>query len=502
MITKEIERVENNLQFLRKDFEKIFWDSTVNDYVSGLQKTSNILYELFNEEYFSTLKPEILNLQQEITNYYDLANNPEYQIAIVGAIKAGKSSLINSLLEFNLLSVDVTPETATLTKIRSSEENYVKVKFYNNVEWDEIWSDANSNRVQPNVFIREYNKNNAELKKNECLNRDDLYYSTENIEDLQLEIRKWTSSKTSEHYFVKEIEIGLKQLKLDKQICLVDTPGLNDAVAYRSNITLDYIDNANAVIVCVNAKTLRNEEMTTVARVFSKAKYKKDKVFILGTQIDTLNSIEDWNKQKLDWTQHLLADEYFNSPQLLESNFWGISSHLNNIVTQNIIDSKIIARLELSEIISEEEADELRSLKGARLDDFSLSNSLIDKINDISKLKEVEDIIFKRLVKNHNESLLKDFTEKYRVLKGRVETFKVRHITSIKELLKATELDKEELEEVISAKKREINLMKEKINQISTNVDKVTTSFNFDFKELENKFNEIKNKIKEMSVNV
>ena len=90
------------------------------------------------------LKEEIKGLQSEIDKYISTASNPEYQIAIVGAIKAGKSTLINALLGYDLASVDVTPETATLTKIKASEKSYVKTSFYTNEDWAKIWSQANN----------------------------------------------------------------------------------------------------------------------------------------------------------------------------------------------------------------------------------------------------------------------------------------------------------------------------------------------------------------------
>jgi predicted GTPase len=109
------------------------------------------------------------------------------------------------------------------------------------------------------------------------------------------EIQKWTSSKSVSHYFVKEVEVGLKEFELPEGVVLVDTPGLDDVVEYRSNITRDYIDRANAVLVCVKSDALTGQEMATIYSVFSNTRYNLEKVYIIATQIDTLNRPrENW----------------------------------------------------------------------------------------------------------------------------------------------------------------------------------------------------------------
>ena len=60
---------------------------------------------------------------------------------------------------------------------------------------------------------------------------------------------------------------------------MIDTPSLNDVVEFRSNITRDYIDRANAVFMCVKSDSLTGEELQTLHRVFTNTKGKIDKVY-------------------------------------------------------------------------------------------------------------------------------------------------------------------------------------------------------------------------------
>ena len=240
-----VEKIELN-EFLRKNTNKLIkiqWNKLINMYGENLKLSEELLHKLEQDEFFINMKENFKTLNKGIENYITNAENPSYQIAIVGAIKAGKSTLINALIGHELASVNVTPETATLTKFKHSEKNSLKVKFYTSIEWNEIWEDANGKKAE--VFLEEYKLLNAESVKNQYIDRPQIQMEFNSLETMKKEIARWTSSKEKEHYFVKELEIGLIDLNLPPQICLVDTPGLNDIIDYRSKITRDYIDMAN-----------------------------------------------------------------------------------------------------------------------------------------------------------------------------------------------------------------------------------------------------------------
>lgn len=92
----------------------------------------------------------------------------------------------------------------------------------------------------------------------------------------------------------------MKDFDLPEGVVLVDTPGLDDVVEYRSDITRKYIDRANAVLVCVRSEALTGQELQTILRVFTNARNNVGKVYIIATKIDTLNNPQsDWeNKVK------------------------------------------------------------------------------------------------------------------------------------------------------------------------------------------------------------
>lgn len=493
----EKEKLTKYLKEKESSFRNITWNETINNYSNTIQKTKEILEILKKEEYFIDLIEEINDSEEELDKYLIKALNPEYQIAIVGAIKAGKSTLINALIDCNLASVDVTPETAVLTKFKySNTKNYLKISFYNEEEWNQIWNSAIENRAE--VFLKEYQNLNAEEIKNEYIGKKIKYSEFESIEELKSEIIKSTSSKSKEHYFVKELEIGLTNLNIPHQVCIVDTPGLNDVVEYRSNITKKYIENANAVMVCVNAKTLRNEEMVTITKVFDKAQYKRDKVLVLGTQIDTMNSIEDWEKQRKEWIKYLESSAYYGSLEKASQNLIGISAEAYNI-SKTKFELNDIARLK---IVSEKEFDEIGEFyyKNNKIFSNEISDRIVDKMVEFSGIKNLEKIIKENFIKEYRTSLLKDFEEDYKILNRQIMDFANRHKKLIEQNIENSKKSKEELEKCVIEGKENLLRMKKRMAELDENVNDVKESFNNEFEELKEGFEELKTEIRKIRI--
>lgn len=271
---------------------------------------------------------------KEVSGYVDFAQNPDIQVAVVGAVKAGKSTLMNAILGEDITSTEVTPETAALTIFRYAKSNYIKVSFYDKKDWKALWDSVSKETESP--FLKEYKALNAENQKDQWVNHQKLEINDVSMDELKTEVKKYSSSQSAVHYFVKKLEIGLSRFDpgeslLPKYLCFVDTPGLFDVVAYRANIARDYIDRANAVIVCVNSSTMRNEEFTTIMKCFENVGDDKGKVLILGTQIDRLNDPKaDWEKQKRVWENHL--EGQYQSVALMKTNVIGVSSRIFSLM--------------------------------------------------------------------------------------------------------------------------------------------------------------------------
>lgn len=297
-------------------------DQTIRRFANALAKTEAVLNT-------PMMKPLVTSqTMNRLKRMQARCADSEFHIALVGAIKAGKSTLINALLDAELASTEVTPETASLTKFRAAKgRSYVTVSFYSADEWCNCWESAQKNHAE--VFMEEYRSLNADQYKPSWLDHAPVQQECDSLASLREEIRRWTSSKSPEHYFVKEVEVGLTGIDLPTEVVFVDTPGLDDVVEYRSNITRDYIDRANAVLVCVNATTLRGEELRTISSVFANTRYHPEKVFIVATQIDRLNNPQkDWAKQSAEWLKYLKGVDCFDDAKLAEQNLIPVSGYL------------------------------------------------------------------------------------------------------------------------------------------------------------------------------
>lgn len=319
----ELQKIANG-----KEIDSAFlWDQTVQKYASKMIKVREIL----KSEGISELVTS--KMFKDMDTFLSRCSDAEFHIALVGAIKAGKSTLINALLGHEYASTKVTPETAALTKFKKGTMNYVKVSFYSKSEWGTLWKSAND--AKATVFLEEYAKLNADAEKESWLGKKDKTIVCESKEELVNEIQKWTSSKSVCHYFVKEVEVGLKEFELPEGVVLVDTPGLDDVVEYRSNITRDYIDRANAVLVCVKSDALTGQEMATIYSVFANTRYNPGKVYIIATQIDTLNRPrENWIEQQEEWLKYLKGKGAYASLELAKKNLVPVSAYLYTLLKE------------------------------------------------------------------------------------------------------------------------------------------------------------------------
>ena len=378
------------------------------------------------------------SVKRKMNDFIEACNNPEFQIAFVGTIKTGKSTLINALLGNEYASMAVTPETAALTKFRSSEEDYVKVIFYTKQEWEKLWA---SRSKAADAFMEEYKRLNAESQKAKWIDHKPVEKRVLNSE-IKKELSIWSSSKSAEHYFVKEIEVGISSLPKDfpRQIVFVDTPGLSDPVAYRSEITKEYIRKANAVMVCVDAKKISKEEMETLASVFSTSSHNKEKVHLIATHWDTLNNPgEDWKEQRAYLIDQLSGRGFFGDRKLANTNIIHSAAYLYNLCKR-------------FDVLDEDEQDMVERVGWAILGK-EFRNAIrqgtvkeeIPRLIQASNISCIMSKITEELVANYEEFLQSDMKHKYKDIVNSLKRAAKESKEEWKEIIRLGNADLEEL---------------------------------------------------------
>ena len=454
--------------------------------ISQIEKSIETVEKEFNEKFEYERK--------SIEEHKKFLDEPELEIAIVGTINAGKSTFINALLQENIASTDARPETASLTKFKYDDENKLEIKFYNEEEWSELWEsiEESKKKTQANVFKEEFENSGAKNIKNNWLGKPNKTIEVSNIEDLKNEINKFTSRQSKFHYFVKEITVYLNNENMPKNVTIVDTPGLNDVVAYRSNITKDYIQRANAVVVCQSYLNLGDREFNDIASFFGNIGDKSYKVIILGTQIDKLNKPkEEWGNIKEDW-KNQFKFFYEKDENLLKNNIIGVSSY----VFSNLIELKNGKECDEDNILSI-----YRFAKSYGIDlslqDPNLNNKIINNSNQIIELTNIEKVnslITNEIIANRVEEIIDDLENRYLSMINYISN-KANNIKYDNSQGKASlDMEKKEKEQSILKRNEEIIKIEEHMKSLNDAFEKIKEEWLNQNKKLKETIESIKNK--------
>lgn len=195
------------------------------------------------------LRRLIANFKIKTEDFY--RENRKLNIGVVGQVKAGKSSFLNTLLfdGKEILPKASTPKTATLTKMEYSEENVIQIEYYSPDEWDvlednavvdlddEIYTSAKEivdmvkrNGIDPHPY----------LEKGLDQKKFDTY------EDLISSLNDYVGEDGTFTPIVKAVTLYLNKEEF-KGLSIVDTPGLNDPIASRTIRTKEFMEVCDVV---------------------------------------------------------------------------------------------------------------------------------------------------------------------------------------------------------------------------------------------------------------
>lgn len=430
----------------------------LDDKFRKMKKIKNIAYKAMKDkgEENAPVYRKIYGLTQKFFSDY---RKRRIEIAVVGTVKAGKSSLINALIGTHLASVDPTPETSILVKYRTtSEGNYLKINFYTEAQWNKLWSTAKN----ATVFRNEYDRLGAENIKYEYLNKPQKYITCSS-EELPRIMMEWSKSDTPKHFFVKEIEVGYQSDTIPHDVFLVDTPGLSDPVRYRSDITRRYIKRSDWILACITGENLSCQpEFNFLSKVISNKGGDVSKIFVVATKKDMLTNAEGEKKEK----EFLIRlGELYNNDSMAVSRFAFVAAEVHLMTTQVIQginlepEEKKKFKKALLEIDEDLEFSDVRR-KADDILKYASVNDLFDRINKVVLLNRrnyivngiINDYIKCMKVINENASLYLDDSKAY-----------------LKKLTEDREYDQSQIEK-IEQSNRDIEILQGKIRKIRRNL--------------------------------
>jgi hypothetical protein len=217
-----------------------------------------ILRDIINES--DQLEEQINNTQKDFR---------KLSIGIIGQVKAGKSSFLNSLVfeGKNILPKAATPMTAALTILTYAEKNKAIIHFYNHDDWENITNlhlvyqsekdkiiNLEKNKNQPFKLDEIESKISEELRAandiykmgenipnlNKLIAQNSKIIEVDEIEQLIDKLNDYVGAGGTYTALTKYVELELNIESL-KDIEIVDTPGVNDPIISRGIITEKYL---------------------------------------------------------------------------------------------------------------------------------------------------------------------------------------------------------------------------------------------------------------------
>ncbi len=268
----------------------------------------------------SRRKESIENKRQWI----EWLEKPEFLVAFLGSFSAGKSTVINSMLNRSILPENTKSTTAVPTYIKKGNQDFAIIRYVSNKQKQELvhlymQEVAEEIAEIKTISLQSYNLYDEQERENllnvinEKVNtiedKDTLSKSLRALAYIKKIIDEWSShpsnSKTIDDLgqlkdyvtedaegilFIDRVEVSVKDIDVPTDIVLVDLPGLGVANKRHQQVTKNFIEKeAKAFVVCMKPfSLLEGEEIEFLEKMNKQNPSILQRAFWLTNQWDTL----------------------------------------------------------------------------------------------------------------------------------------------------------------------------------------------------------------------
>jgi len=198
----------------------------------------------------------LVELRPSLGALIERLESSNYEVAVFGRVNSGKSSLLNYILQTDILPVGVTPVTALPTRVIFGPRPLATIWF----------AEGKSVTIEPDE-LRQY-------------------------------VTEQGNPDNAKHVTRIQVELPADQLK--EGITFVDTPGLGSLARYGEMETLAYLPRCDLGIVLIDATSTLNQEDVLTANSLLRAGVN---MMVLLTKADVLSSSEQATASQYVQTQ-------------------------------------------------------------------------------------------------------------------------------------------------------------------------------------------------------
>lgn len=400
-------------------------------------------------------------------------NDRKLNIAVVGQVKAGKSSFLNTMIfeGLDILPKASTPKTATLTKIEYSNENTIVVEYYSPQEWKTLEENAKLDleiqQVQVAKEIINMVKKNG-INPQEYLEKGEAQIKFDSYNELMGELNKFVGENGIYTPLVKSVILKIDNPNL-KEISVVDTPGLNDPIASRTDKTKQFLEMCDVVFFLSRASQFVINSDRELLSMQLPQKGVKKLVLIASKYdeglMDVIDDYDDLEEADIE-TKVKLKRESKNTFEKIIQDYEarGLSNEIIDVIKD--CKSPIFVSSMAHNMSQKEKEDytEEEALVMQNLSEYEeLTKSDLENIGNIAQVKAIfEEVIAKKeeTLENKSASFIPTAEQELRQL---LMSTREKVVQKLK-ILAST--DKEKL----TAQRKEVNTQ---INEISASVESV-----------------------------
>lgn len=225
------------------------------------------------------------NMQSMLASSWEKLESGHLCIGVTGVLSAGKSTFLNALLGEEILGTSTIPETANLTLLRYGESG-ARVHFWSKEQWRDLCEEsAYDEGIR--AFVQECE---AHFGKD----LDQLITQPSQIKDIHInELSAYTSANHSSKLcnLISQVELFTPLGFLQNGVEIVDTPGLDDPITKREDITREFLERCDMLIHVMNASCAATQKDIDFI-LESLLEQNISRLLVVLTRIDLLSKAE------------------------------------------------------------------------------------------------------------------------------------------------------------------------------------------------------------------